>query len=204
MAENTPVTEPSPIKSDNTTKWDRFKKIILPLSGLIIAIAIIIVVGYVYFKYPDFFKQENIEKLGYLGVFVVGIILNATVIIPVSNMTVIFAMGAALSMPWAVGLIGGVAAGIGEMTGYIAGRSGRGLLARNKIYVRVEGWVKRWGWIAIFLLSIVPFAFDVVGIIAGALRMPVWKFMLATWAGRTIIYVTVAYLGHMGLTLWFG
>jgi membrane protein DedA with SNARE-associated domain len=197
------MTEPVPVQPDKPGKWTRFKKFLVPLSGLIFAIAIIIAVGYVYFKYPDFFKQENIEKLGYLGVFVIGIILNATIIIPVSNMTVVFAMGAALNMPWAVGLIGGVAAGIGEMTGYIAGRSGRGLLAKNKIYVRVEKWVKRWGWIAIFFLSIVPFAFDIVGIIAGALRMPVWKFMVATWAGRTIIYVTVAYLGHMGMSLWF-
>jgi membrane protein DedA with SNARE-associated domain len=197
------MTEPAPVKPDKTNWWTRSKKILLPLSGLIVAIGIIIVVGYLYFKYPDFFKQENVEKLGYFGVFIIGVILNATVIIPVSNMTVIFAMGAALPMPWAVGLIGGIAAAIGEMTGYIAGRSGRGLLAKNKVYVRVEGWVKRWGWIAIFILSIVPFAFDVVGIIAGALRMPVWKFMLATWAGRTIIYVTVAYLGHMGMNFWF-
>ena len=84
------------------------------------------------------------------------------------------------------------------MTGYVAGRSGRDLLAKNKIYQRVEGWVKRWGWIAVFLLSIFPLVFDVVGIIAGAMRMPVWKFFLATWLGRTITYVTVAYLASAG------
>ena len=199
------MTESAPIIPDKPTWWSRLKKIGLPLSGLIISIVIIVVVGYAYFKYPDFFAQENIEKLGYLGVFVVGVILNATILLPVSNMTVIFAMGAALPMPWAVGLIGGVAAGIGEMTGYVAGRSGRGLLAKNKYYSRVEGWVKRWGWIAIFFMSAVPLIFDVAGIIAGALRMPTWKFFLATWAGRTITYIIVAYLGSMGFRalLWF-
>jgi membrane protein DedA with SNARE-associated domain len=199
------MKEDTPVIPENSNQLKQPKKKVIPLLGLIAAVVIIIVVGYVYFKYPDFFKQDNIEKLGYLGVFVTSVILNATVIIPVSNMTLIFALGAALSMPWAVGLIGGTGAAIGEMTGYIAGRSGRGLLARNKAYVRVEGWVKRWGWIAIFILSAVPLLFDVVGIIAGALRMPYWKFILATWAGRTITYIIVAYLGSVGLRAlpWF-
>ena len=94
-----------------------------------------------------------------------------------------------MPMPWLVGVVGGLGAGIGEMTGYLAGRSGRGLLARNKVYNRVEGWVKKWGWLAVFVIVDCPFAFDVVGIIAGALRMPVWKFFIACWLGRTISYI---------------
>jgi uncharacterized membrane protein YdjX (TVP38/TMEM64 family) len=85
------------------------------------------------------------------------------------------------------------------MTGYLAGRSGRGLLARSKAYMRVEGWVKKWGWLAVFIMSIVPFAFDVVGIIAGALRMPVWRFLVAVWLGRTISYIAAIYLASLGL-----
>ena len=85
------------------------------------------------------------------------------------------------------------------MTGYIAGRSGRGLFARSTMYHRVEGWVKRWGWIAVFIMSIFPFFFDVVGIIAGALRMPLWKFFVACWLGRTIVYVVMVTLASLGL-----
>ena len=51
---------------------------------------------------------------------------------------------------------------------------------------------------AIFILSIVPFLFDLVGIAAGALRLPLWKFMLACWAGRTILYVGMAWAGARG------
>lgn len=188
-----------------TGVWAWLKKRILPLSGLILAIVIIIVVGWAYFQYPDFFKKENIARFGYLGVFITSVILNATVIIPVSNMTIILAMGATLPLPWMVGLAGGLGAAIGEMTGYLAGRSGRSLLAKNKTYARVEGWVKKRGWIAIFFLSAFPFVFDIVGIIAGALRMPVWKFMLPAWAGRTCSYIVVAYLGAYGFKAlpWF-
>ena len=177
------------------------KKRLVPLAGLLLALAIVITVGYLYLRNPHFF--DNLKAYGYLGVFVISIALNATVIIPVSNMTVITGMGAILALPWLVGVVGGIGAGIGEMTGYVVGRSGRDLLAKNKMYVRVERWVKRWGWIAVFILSIFPFAFDVVGIIAGATRMPVWKFMIACWLGRTVSYVAAAYLGK-AIIPWFG
>jgi membrane protein DedA with SNARE-associated domain len=199
------MTEPTPVITTKPRFWARWKKRILPICGLLVAVGIFALVGFFYFKNPDFFKQDNIAKFGYAGVFFVSVILNATIIIPISNMTVILAMGAILPMPWLVGLIGGIGAVIGEMTGYIAGRSGRNLLAGNKVYVRVEKWVKKRGWIAIFFLSAFPFFFDLVGIIAGALRMPLWEFALPTFAGRTITYTIVAYLGAYGIQLfpWF-
>jgi uncharacterized membrane protein YdjX (TVP38/TMEM64 family) len=175
--------------------WGWLKKRLVPLSGLLLALIVIGVVSYLYVRDPDFF--QNLKGYGYAGVFVISVLLNATIIIPVSAMAIISSMGVVLSSPLLVGVVGGIGAGIGEMTGYIAGRSGRDLLAKSKIYNRVEGWVKRWGWIAIFVLSIFPLFFDVVGIIAGAMRMPVWKFFLACWLGRTISYVVVAYLGSV-------
>jgi membrane protein DedA with SNARE-associated domain len=176
---------------------DWFKKHYLPLLGLLATLAIIAVVSIIYIKNPHIFKE--LEGYGYTGVFVISVVLNATIILPVSNMTIIMAMGATLPLPIIVGVVGGIGAGIGEMTGYLAGRSGRGLLSKSNMYTRVEKWVKRWGWIAIFVLSIVPFFFDIAGIIAGAMRMPVWKYFLATWLGRTVIYVTVAYLASIGI-----
>jgi membrane protein YqaA with SNARE-associated domain len=184
-------------KPDKKGMWGWLKKRLIPLSGLLLALAVIGVVSYLYLRDPDFFK--NLQGYGYFGAFVISVLLNATIIIPVSNMAIIFSLGAALPSPLFVGLAGGIGAGIGEMTGYIAGRSGRDLLAKSKMYNRVEGWVKRWGWIAVFVLSIFPLFFDVVGIIAGAMRMPVWKFFLACWLGRTISYVTVAYLASVGI-----
>lgn len=195
---------PTQPKKKSFIPW--LKKRIVPLCGLLLALTIIIAVGYIYFQYPGFFKKDYIARYGYAGVFVISLFLNATVIVPVSNMTIIFAMGATLPMPWLVGLAGGLGAAIGEMTGYIAGRSGRNLLAKNKAYTRVEGWVKKRGWIAIFFLSAFPFVFDIVGIIAGALRMPLWKFVIPAWAGRTGSYIVVAYLGSLGFRAlpWFG
>ena len=187
------------------------KKRIVPLAGLLLALAIIITVGLLYLRYPNFF--ENLKDyankgalFGYGATFVISVLLNATVIIPVSNMTIIAGLGAILPLPWLVGLVGGLGAGIGEMTGYVVGRSGRDLLAKNKMYTRVERWVNKRGWIAVFILSTFPFVFDVVGIIAGAMRMPPWRFFLACWLGRTVSYVVAAYVGQKLFEIipWFG
>ena len=169
------------------------KKSSVPLAGLLGALAIFVTVGWLYFRYPEFF--ESLKGYGYLGVFVISLILNATVIIPVSAMAIISSLGGALPSPFLVGVVGGIGAAIGELTGYVAGLAGRELLAKNKIYIRVEGWVQRWGMMAVFVLSIFPFLFDIVGIIAGATRMPIWKFLIACLLGRVILYIAVAYIG---------
>ena len=182
-----------------------FGKRIKPLAGLAIVIVITAVIFYFYRQYPD--RIQELETYGYLGAFIVSIILNATIILPVSNMALMMALGTAMPSPVLVGLVAGLGAAIGEMTGYVAGRSGRDLVARSQIYNRVEGWVRRWGWLAIFIFSIVPFVFDLVGIAAGALRLPLWKFFVACWFGRTILYVVMVMAAAYGLkTLvpWFG
>jgi membrane protein YqaA with SNARE-associated domain len=184
------------------------RKRIKPLAGLLLVIIIVAGIFYYYKQFPG--RIEELKNYGYLGAFVVSIVLNATIILPVSNLALLMALGAAMPTmpePVFIGLVGGVGAGIGELTGYLAGRSGRDLIAKNRMYTRVEGWVQRWGMLTIFVLSIVPFLFDLVGLAAGALRLPLWKFFVACWAGRTILYVamiTAAAYGLKTLVPWFG
>ena len=177
---------------------------IIPLAGLLLVIAIMVVIFYFYRQYPA--RIDQLKAYGYLGAFIISIILNATIILPVSNMAVMMALGVSMSSsgivgPVMVGVVGAFGAAIGELTGYIAGRSGRDLIAKSRMYSRVEGWVRRWGWLTIFILSIVPFVFDVVGIAAGALRLPLWKFFIPCWLGRTILYVVMVTAAALGLKI---
>jgi membrane protein DedA with SNARE-associated domain len=143
---------------------------------------------------------DNLKGYGYLGSFIISIILNASVVLPVGNFVVIAALGATLPSATLVGLTGGIGAAIGEMTGYLAGYSGQALVTTktNRWYLKLEAWLCKHGAPAIFLLSVFPFAFDVVGCIAGALRYPPWKFFIACWLGRTILYTGVAWAGALG------
>ncbi len=184
-------------KADEEKKGSWVKKRLIPLLCLLIVVAIAVGI-FCFYKYqPE--KIEQLQELGYLGVFLSSLVLNATVVLPAGNFVFLFILGGALSSPWLVGLVGGLAAAIGEFTGYAAGYSGRAIIKKRRLYDRLEKWMKRWGSLTIFVLSAAPLFFDVAGIAAGALRFPVWKFFVACWLGRTVLYIAIAWAGAMGL-----
>jgi len=176
--------------------WVRSR--LLPLLTLLLIIGIVFGVFYFYRSNPERFEAEALKGWGYFGAFLISLTFNATILLPTGSFFAMAAFGAALPSPTLVGLAGGVGAAIGELTGYVAGYSGQAVLSRQKVYTRLKGWVAKWGFLTIFLLSIVPFVFDLVGIAAGVLRFPLWKFFLACWLGRTILYVGVAWGGALG------
>ncbi|MFC2025126.1 YqaA family protein [Chloroflexota bacterium] len=150
---------------------------------------------------PLFLYRDRVAELGhygYLGVFFISLAANATIVLPMPGLLLLFALGAAFN-PVLVGLAGGVGAAFGEITGYLAGYSGRGVVQRGKLYTRLLGWMRRWGALTIFVFTLVPFfPFDLAGIAAGVLRFPFWKFFLVCWLGRTLLYVAVALAGAWG------
>lgn len=88
---------------------------------------------------------------------------------------------------------------IGEITGFLLGRSGRELPVNDKMYERTEKWVRRFGVIAVFVFALVPpLPIDIVGVAAGALRLPMWKFLLPCFAGKMILYTGMAFAGAWG------
>ncbi len=169
---------------------------LLPGLALLLIIGIVVGVFYFYRGYPE--RIEALEGYGYLGAFLISLILNATIILPAGNFLVLATLGAFLPSATIVGLVGGIGAAIGELTGYMAGYSGQAIVSRQRVYTRLKGWVEKWGFLTIFLLSVAPLVFDLAGIAAGALRFPLWKFLLACWLGRTILYLVIAWGGALG------
>ena len=177
-------------------KGNWLKKGLIPLLMLLFVVAIVVGVFYFYRNYPE--RIDQLQDYGYLGAFLISIILNATVVLPAGNFLVLAVLGATLPSATLVGLAGGIGAAIGELTGYMAGYSGQAFVQRHKVYAKLEGWVKRWGALTIFFLSVAPLFFDLAGIAAGVLRFPVWKFFVACWLGRTVLYVGIAWAGALG------
>jgi len=169
---------------------------LLPLLGLLLIIGIVVGIFYFYRSYSE--RIEELKGYGYLGAFLISLTLNATIVLPAGNFLVLAALGAVLPSATMVGLVGGIGAAIGELTGYMAGYSGQAVVSRQRVYTRLKGWVEKWGVLTIFLLSVVPLVFDLAGIAAGVLRFPLWKFFLACWLGRTILYLVVAWGGALG------
>ena len=172
------------------------KRNFIPLLTLLLVIAITVGIVYFYKYHPDIVGQ--LKKYGYLGVFLISLTFNATLLLPAGNILILSVVGAVLPSAIVVGLVGGAGAAIGEITGYMAGYSGRGLAERSGMYNRVESWMERWGTLTILIMSLTPFIFDLAGIAAGVLRFSFWKFFLLCWLGRTLLYVGAALAGAWG------
>ncbi len=165
---------------------------VIPLLILLLVIALSVAV---FFYGHDPETVARLKSHGYLGVFLFSLVGNAGVILAAPVLPLLSAIGAVIYPVTGlfglvlVGLVGAAGAGIGEMVGYFLGYSGRRVIGKSRLYLRLVRWMERWGIVAVFTLSMAPIFFDLVGVIAGVLRVPLWKFVLACWFGRAILYV---------------
>lgn len=165
----------------------------------LLVVALVVGISVSIFLLRDQFAR--LASIGYVGIFLVSLLGNATIILPAPSLALVFAMGSALP-PFLVGLAAGVGEALGEMTGYAAGYGGRAVIENQATYEKLERWMQRRGGITILILSIIPNPFfDVAGIAAGTLRYPVWRFLLFCWLGKTIKTVIVAHAGAYSLEI---
>ncbi len=134
---------------------------------------------------------------GYIGAFIVSLIASATIVLPAPGLAIIIAMSPSLD-PFALGIVAGVGSAIGELTGYAAGAGGSALIppARQAQFERVRHLTQRYGVLILALLAALPFPlFDFAGIVAGAMRMRVTRFLVAVAIGKSIKYIILILLG---------
>jgi membrane protein DedA with SNARE-associated domain len=144
-------------------------------------------------------RLQELEQYGYAAVFLVGLVSNATVVLPVPGLAVSSVMGGVFN-PWIVGLVGGLGQALGELTGYMAGYSGQTLVDGNPTYNRLTRWMQRYGTWTIFVLALIPNpVFDLGGMAAGTLRFPLLKFLASCTAGKVIKNMIFALAGYYGI-----
>ncbi len=181
-----------------TTKKAASKRGNLVKLFTVVAISVTVTIVAIVFRE----KIMGMEKLGYPGIFLVSLVANATVIFPAPGLAFTFAMGSVFN-PLLVGLVAGLGEALGELSGYAAGYAGRGMFSEDRRYARFERLTRRYGGAAVVVLSAVPAAvFDLVGIAAGAMRMPAYRFLFYTWLGKTAKTIVFAYAGAYSVT-WF-
>ncbi|MFC1944276.1 YqaA family protein [Chloroflexota bacterium] len=190
---------PSPRAKENyltPRSWYRRWPQVLALASIIaVTVAIILL----------FRDIERFETYGYLGAFLANLIGSATIIMPAPGEAVVAALGAVLN-PLVVGVVASIGGTLGELTGYLVGYWGREVVSAEQMkgYRQAERWMRRYGSLTVFAFALVPFLiFDLVGISAGTLRFPLWKFLLAAWLGRLIRALLVAYLGGHLFNIFF-
>ncbi len=141
-------------------------------------------------------KVKELDEYGYLSAFVVGFVGNATVVLPAPSLAFTVALGSVLN-PLLVGVAAGVGEALGEMTGYLAGISGKRIVKNQDRYRELQRYMDHHGSWVFFILAAIPNPlFDIAGITAGAVRFPVWKFLLSAAAGKTFKAVLFAGAGR--------
>lgn len=164
------------------------------------------------FAIAFFYFSANVESLksyGYAGLFLINIIGAASILLPSPAAASVFGGGALLNdflgVPafiW-VGLVAGLGEAIGEFSGYAAGYGGRILVENRPAYQRIHSWMERRGTVTLFLMSTIPNPiFDIAGLAAGAVQMPVGRFFAAVLAGKVIKDMWMAAVGGLGVSVF--
>lgn len=159
--------------------------------------AIVFVIAVSVFVYSIRDRADILVRYGYPGIFLLSILASATIVLPAPGLVFVFAAGAlpALS-PLGVGVAAGLGATLGELSGYLAGFSGRAIIEDRAMYDRLEGGMKKYGPVVIAGLGFLPIPFfDLAGIAAGALKMPVQRFLFWCAVGKIPKMLLVAYAG---------
>lgn len=146
----------------------------------------------------------NVAWITYLIIF--GLFLTVS-LVPFGPaaiaITVLFA-AATIWNPFIVGLTAALGISVGGLGGYFAGLLGRNVLLKENFMCSINemlcnknigNWVKDKGPLVIGVLALQPFLpFEVTGIVAGSLKMPIGKFFIATLAGSSIKYISLAFM----------
>jgi len=165
-------------------------------------VALLTVIGITVFIYAIRDRVQEFAAFGYPGIFLIALLANATVLLPAPGVAVIYAMGAIFN-PLGVGLAAGAGGALGELSGYLAGFSGQGVIERTDMYERIKPWVAKYGGWAILVLSAIPNPFfDAAGIAAGIAKMPLPTFLFFTWIGQMIKMTLFALAGKYSIDLF--
>jgi len=137
----------------------------------------------------------HLEGWAVPGAFLLAFLTNVTVALPVPYNPIVLQMMEASDVPWLLALVVALGASLGEISGYLAGRAGKGSFQGT----RFGNWVARQlhhparsFWVVV-AISAPPFpAFDVAGMAAGALGMKWWLFFSGAFTGRLIRFALFA------------
>jgi uncharacterized membrane protein YdjX (TVP38/TMEM64 family) len=144
--------------------------------------------------------QAQLHGLGVWGGFVVValILAHSVIFFPaeIVNATAGLAFGFWVAFP--IVMVSWVLSGlIAYWLGRIAGRPLAVRLAGEKRVAGAEQLIERSGAPALLLSRLVPFVpFSLVGYLAGAARVPLWRYAWTTFVGVMPITAAATYLGH--------
>lgn len=140
----------------------------------------------------------ELSQFGYPGIALINAMASGTVLLPAPGVIFTYTFGGVFN-PLLVGFAAAVGAAFGELSGYAAGVSGQAIIENIPLYNRLLERMRRHSRATVtilFIMAAIPNpAFDLVGIAAGTLRVPLLRFFVPAFAGNLVKMLTFAYAG---------
>lgn len=170
------------------------RHIVSAVAGIVFMLAFNIAVFLAPIDYSAF------TSFAYLGSFVVTLLANALIVIPIPYVPIVAHIGATAEIPWLVVALGALGSVLGESVAFLAGRAELGLVSEQPIYKRLHRVAQHplLAGVILFAFALPPNPlFDVGGLAAGAVGMSYRVFFLAVFAARLIRLAVIVWLGTM-------
>lgn len=142
-----------------------------------------------------------VGSYGYFGIFLASMVGSATILLPLPSSILVFTAASVLN-PFLVGLFAAAGCVLGEMPGFAIGTGGRKLLEKRwkkRIDDAERLFHKHGGFWVILFFAATPLPDDVTGIVAGTLKYPFKNFIIASFIGKLIMNLALAYGGFYGV-----
>lgn len=161
--------------------------------------------------------QDLVTRYGWWGVLFLMALQGATmpvpneITMPLAGWLLVESVGKSKLLILYAGLVGAVGWVIGALVAYtVMAVGGRTLLARlrarfpaaERALARSDAWFARWGAWAAFFARLLPISRTIITLPAGAARVPVVPFTLATFGGALIWSTFLAALGYAAGSQW--
>lgn len=139
----------------------------------------------------------------YPGIFVHSLVGSGAIFVPIPSIASVCAGGWLLDLnPLVVALVAASGEVLGELVGYVVGFGGGMFISRWKIFQPMRNWMRSRGAIALFIFALIPNPlFDILGLMAGGLRYPLYRFLVIVWVGKVLKNLAVGYACIYGIEI---
>ena len=121
-------------------------------------------------------------RFGYFGIFVFNLFGPGSLLIPslARHFNIYF-----------LALVSATGMAINDCISWFIGAYGNELIPRSSKVVRLEKGINRYGVYALFFWALIPFPYDLIGVIAGYLGISFTKFLIPTFLGRFLRFIFI-------------
>ena len=168
------------------------KMIAFHFLKIMLAVAVAVTGSLPFLLWPEIIKKLAVA--GYMGLFVACFLTNATVFLPASGIAFTISASTVLN-PLFCTIIGGVGTACGELISYCCGRAGKNVVEDTPFLFRIQTYVQKYGVFTVWLFAFLPLPlFDLVGVTAGAGKMPLPKYIIPCMIGKVMKMMVYVFL----------